>query len=80
MSGKHNMKINNLFDYIWSLTLTASRIQQEEYYTNPMDRVRSINIDPYDISALDFNISTNDATYQKLYQQGFLAAKSYFTS
>lgn len=78
MSGNQNFKINNLLEYIWSLVLSSSHVQQEDYYNSPQDRVRSINIDTKNISPIDFNISTNDKTYQTLYQQGYIAVKAYF--
>ena len=80
LTGKQDLQIHNLFDYIMSLMLTSGRIQQEEYYNNPMDRIRSINIDPSNISPLDFNITTNDNTYKELYYQGYQATKAYFHS
>lgn len=78
VSRNQNFQIKNLLDFIWSLILAYGRIQQEEFFNNPMDRMRSISIDPLDISPLNFNITTNDDTYQKLYYQGYSAAQSYF--
>jgi NTE family protein len=78
MNRKQYFNIDNLLEYIWSLALTSSHIQQEEYYNSPMDRNRSISIDSMDISPIDFNISPNDATYQILYRQGYAAAEAYF--
>jgi len=79
MSRKQYFKIDNLLEYIWSLTLASNHIQQEEYYSNPMDIIRSINIDSLNISPIDFNISPNDETYKKLYSAGYSAAEEYFT-
>ncbi len=78
MSRKQTFRINNLLDYIWSLVHTSGRVQQEEYYSSPMDRIRSVNIDSLDLSPVDFNVSPNDETYQKLYYQGYSAAQAYF--
>lgn len=80
MNGKQDLKIDNLLDFIWSLALSYSHVQQENYYSSPMDRIRSINIDPMDISPVDFNISTNDKTYKLLYHQGYTATKSFFSN
>ncbi|HWT76286.1 MAG TPA: hypothetical protein VN258_16425 [Mobilitalea sp.] len=79
VSRKLTNKINNLLEYIWSLAITYGRIQQEEYYNSPLDRMRSIHIDPLHISPIAFNISPEDETYQLLYHQGYTAAKEYFT-
>jgi NTE family protein len=79
ISRNQYSKIDNLLEYIWSLALSYSHIQQEEYYNSPMDRIRSVNIDSLDISPIDFNINTNDETYQKLYSEGYSAVKAYFT-
>lgn len=80
MSKNQYSKIGNLLEYIASLALSSGHIQQEEYYSNPMNRIRSINIDSFDISPIDFNVTPNDATYQMLYLQGYTACETYFTS
>lgn len=79
MSKNKKYEINNLLDFIGSLVLTSTHVQQEEYYSNPMDRIRSINIDSLDISPVDFNLSPHEETYKRLYSQGYFAAKNYFT-
>lgn len=80
MSRKQVFRINNLLDFIWSLVLTASRVQEEEYYSNPMDRIRSVSIDSLELSPIDFNVTPEDEAYQTLYSQGYLAAQAYFMS
>lgn len=69
-------RINNLLDYICSLVLTYTHTQQDAYYNSPMDIIRSISIDPSDISPIDFNISPKDKAI--LYRQGLSAADSFF--
>ena len=71
-------KIDNILDYIWSLVTTYTRVQQEDYYNNPMDIIRSISIEPSGISPIDFNINPGDRKYQLLYQQGYSAAEAFF--
>lgn len=70
--------IDNLLAYIESLLHLSSYIQQEIYESNPFNKERSIEIDTYDISPLDFNIKVGDDTYQLLYHQGYNAAKNYY--
>ncbi|MDD3172848.1 MAG: patatin-like phospholipase family protein [Herbinix sp.] len=70
--------IDNLLAYIESILHLSSYIQQEIYESNPLNKQRSIVIDTYDISPLDFNIEVNDDTYRLLYNQGYTAAKAYF--
>jgi NTE family protein len=77
-SRMQNHSIHNLFDFIWSLASTFSQVQEESFYNDPMDRIRSIVIDPLDISPIDFNVTTGDQTYHQLYLQGYSAAKAYF--
>ncbi|MDF2543924.1 MAG: Patatin [Herbinix sp.] len=70
--------IDNLLAYIESLQHLSSYIQHEIYESNPLNKERSIVIDTYDVSPLDFNINVNDDTYRFLYHQGYTAAKAYF--
>jgi NTE family protein len=78
-SRRESNTIDNLLDFIWSLVLTAGHVQQEIFYNDPMDRIRSINIDSLELSPIDFNIRTGDETYRQLYNQGYLAAEAYFS-
>ena len=71
-------QINNLLDYIWSLVGTYAHVQQDNYYNNPMDIIRSVSIDQTGISPIDFNISPHDKKYQILYRQGYSAAEAFF--
>ena len=70
--------IDNLLSYIESLLHLSSYLQQEIYESNPLNKERSIVIDTYKVSPLDFNINVNDDTYRLLYNQGYTAAKAYF--
>lgn len=70
--------IDHLLGYIESLLHLSSYIQQETYESNPLNKERSIVIDTYDVSPLDFNIKKNDDSYRLLYNQGYAAAKAYF--
>ncbi len=70
--------ITNLLEYIESLLHISTYIQQENYESNPLNKARSIVIDPSNVNPLDFNISTGDERYQFLYNQGFKAASVFF--
>ncbi|WMI80030.1 patatin-like phospholipase family protein [Anaerotignum sp. MB30-C6] len=76
---EHN-EINNLWQYIDSLLRVSSYIQQQNYESNPLNQERSIIINTKDTHSLDFNIDVNDATYRFLYQQGYNAAKEFFSN
>jgi NTE family protein len=78
MSRLKYTDIDNLLSYIESLLHLSTYIQQEVYESNPMNKVRSIVVDTYDINPIDFNITEEDEKYQILYNQGFKAAKTYF--
>lgn len=69
--------ISNLLEYIESLLHISTYIQQENYESNPLNKERSIVIDPYNINPIDFNISTGDETYEFLYRQGYEAAMNF---
>lgn len=73
-------KIDNLLEYIGCLLDLSSYIQQENYESNPLHKLRSIVIDAGENNPINFDISPGDDTYQYLYQQGYQAAKSYFDS
>lgn len=75
---KHN-DIDNLIKYIESLLRVSSYIQQQSYESNPLNKDRSIIIDKKDIAPLDFNVSANDDTYRFLYNQGYNAARNFFS-
>ncbi len=79
LSASQPKEINNLLDYITRLALASGYIQQEDYRESTLDQIRSISIDTMNISALDFNITTGDSTYQQLYRFGYYAAEDYFT-
>jgi NTE family protein len=70
--------IDNLLSYIESLLHLSSYIQQEIYENNPLNQDRTIVIDTYKVSPLDFNIEVNDSAYRFLYDQGYAAAQEYF--
>lgn len=70
--------INNLLEYIESLLHITTYIQQENYEANPLNKERSIIIDPSNINPIDFDISTGDERYQFLYNQGYKAASAFF--
>ena len=71
-------EIDSLLSYIESLLHVASYLQQEIYESNELNRDRSIIINTYEISPLDFNITTGDTKYRFLYMQGYRAAKDFF--
>lgn len=71
--------INNLLDFISSALSCSSSIQDALFESNPRNIPRSICIQTGDISPLDFNISTNDATYKFLYEQGYRSAEIFFS-
>ncbi|MDF2802889.1 MAG: Patatin [Anaerocolumna sp.] len=70
--------ITNLLEYIESLLHISTYIQQENYESNPLNKERSIVIDPYNINPINFNISTGDETYEFLYKQGYEGAMNFF--
>lgn len=76
---KYN-EINNFLEFITNLVQAFLQVQQDTYRNNLKDIARSIQIYTNDISAVNFNISINDKTYNFLYQQGYAAADNYFTS
>lgn len=75
---KYN-KINSFIEYIESLLTSFMSIQQDIYNHSSKDQARSIQIDTNDLSFIDFNIRPNDKKYNFLYQQGYNAAKNYFS-
>lgn len=70
--------IHNLIDYISALLECFTRAQKDQYMQNERDIARSIEIDTDTVKALDFNIKTNDETYNYLVNQGYAAAKKHF--
>ena len=70
---------NNLLDFISNLSLSFLRVQEDTYNTNQLDIARSISIDDNDAIPVDFDVSLNDKTYTILYNEGYDAAKRYFT-
>lgn len=71
--------INNIVDFILSSLACSSRIQTALFESKPTDIVRSICIHTSDISAFNFDVSPNDATYNFLYEQGYRATEIYFS-
>lgn len=71
-------EIDSLIEYIKNLFQSLLQVQEDIFNNSPKDIARSIQIETGDVSALDFDISPNDKTYNFLYQQGFDAAKNYF--
>lgn len=78
ISTQSYSKIGNLLDYIVSLLYTSIFLQQEYYENYPINKERSISINPYNINPLDFNISLNDETYLFLYTKGYESAMNFF--
>lgn len=70
--------INNIINYVKNLYLAQLHVQQDAFNHSSEDMARSIEIDTGDLSAIDFNITTGDETYNFLYNQGYNAAKAYF--
>jgi NTE family protein len=70
--------IDSLLMYIENLFSAFTKIQVDTYENSPLDIKRSIEIDTKSVSFVDFNIKTNDDTYNFLYQQGYKAAENYF--
>lgn len=73
-------KINNFLDFLNSLYHSQLRVQQNYFDNSPQDIARSIQIDPGDVSFVDFDITVGDGTYLFLYYQGYQAARNYFNS
>lgn len=78
-SGLKYQKIDNLLKYIESLLHVSTYIQQQSYESNPYNKDRSIVINKGDVSSLDFDVTVNDDTYRYLYQQGYEAARRFFS-
>lgn len=70
--------INNLLDFIAHVLSCSSTIQFSIYKNNPDAVSRSIEINTFDVNALDFNVKPNDEVYEFLYKQGYIAAENYF--
>lgn len=77
LSRLQHVNITNLLEYIESLIHVSTYIQQENYEANPLNKERSIVIDPQDVNPIDFNVSTGDEKYRFLYMQGYNAAKKF---
>lgn len=77
-NGTKFHETNNLFDFIINFYHSQLRIQQNYFDNSPQDIARSIQIDPGDVSFVDFDITIGDETYRFLYNQGFRAAREYF--
>ena len=71
--------IKNLVDFISSALSCSGSIQKALFETKPENIDRSICIYTGDVSAFDFNISTNDSTFNFLYSQGYRAVETYFS-
>lgn len=71
--------INNLIDFIGSVIVTATDVQEQIYRSKPENMARSIPIYTGDLSPLDFNIKPGDEKYQYLFNQGYAATESYFS-
>ncbi|WP_069999988.1 patatin-like phospholipase family protein [Cellulosilyticum sp. I15G10I2] len=70
--------INNLVDFISNVLACSSKVQEQLYLSSPEDLSRSIQINTKEVSAVNFNILTEDLTYKFLYYQGYSAAQEFF--
>ena len=70
--------ITSLVDFISNVLSCATAVQLQIYTNDPQNLSRSIQIETKDIKSTDFNIKTGDNTYNFLYRQGYIAAKSFF--
>lgn len=71
-------EIHNLLDFINNLFHSQLRVQQNYFNNSPQDVARSIQINPGEVSFIDFDITVGDKSYLSLYQQGYQAARDYF--
>lgn len=71
--------IANLLDYIFHLYQSLVNVQKDQFQHAIQDQNRSIQIPPGDVSFIDFSIMQGDSTYDFLYEQGYQAARNYFT-
>lgn len=78
LSSTKYHEINNFLDFINNLYHSQLRVQQNYFENSPQDIARSIQINPGDVSFVDFDITTGDETYLFLYYQGYQAARNYF--
>ncbi len=72
--------INNIVDFIASIISCATSIQYNIYKSNPDHLARTIEINTGEVSTMDFNIKTDDDTYNYLYNQGYTAAENFFNN
>ena len=71
--------INNLVEFIAATIHCATTTQYKLYQDNKANLHRSIPIFTGDISALEFNVKTNDHTYRFLYEQGYRGTEAFFS-
>ena len=72
--------ITNLVDFINNIFRCTSLVQLHYHLSNMQDMARSIQIQTKAVSPTDFNVKVGDTTYQFLYQQGYDAARNYFSN
>lgn len=77
LSKRKRQDPGNILEFIKNLYNCQTSVQQDIFSRNPKDVARSIQIDPGEVSFIDFNIQPNDQTYKFLYQQGYQAAERY---
>lgn len=77
LSRRKRRDSKNLLEFIKNLYGCQTSVQQDMFSRNPQDVARSIQIDPGEVSFIDFKMQTNDQTYQFLYTQGYQAAQHY---
>lgn len=77
-SNRPPSPINNIIDFIASIISCATSIQYNIYQSNPDHLARTIEINTGEVSTMDFNIKTGDDTYNYLYNQGYIAAETFF--
>ena len=66
----------DIIDYIANLFNALLKVQDDIYNNDPINQMRTININTGGISSLNFNISAADQNF--LYKQGYEAAVDYF--
>lgn len=77
-SNRPPAPINNIIDFIASIISCATSIQYNIYKSNPDYLARTIEINTGEVSTMDFNIKTDDDTYNYLCRQGYTAAENFF--
>ncbi|HWP69407.1 MAG TPA: patatin-like phospholipase family protein, partial [Rectinemataceae bacterium] len=71
-------EVKGIVDYVGALFESLLLVQEQLVLNSEKNRGRTIFIDDAGIPSTNFNIASGDATYKRLYDSGYLAAKNFF--